>query len=87
MGSLMSVWEVWLVLAEVVGLPNWQSSIRFREAGSWNGGWTRVVGFFCVCLMSGVLLLPICGRSSIRALWSPYSGVWVLILCLCLYIV
>ena len=22
-------------------------------------------------------MFPICGRSSIRALWSPYSGVWV----------
>ena len=61
-------------LVEIDGLPNWYRSIRFQKMGSKNGGWLRVVGFFCLCLESGVVMLPICGRSSIRALWSPYSG-------------
>ena len=67
------------MLFEVDGLPNWYRSMRFRGMGSWNGGWLLVVGFFCLCKGSGVVLCPICGRSSIRALWSPYSGVWVVI--------
>jgi hypothetical protein len=54
-------------------------SIRFRGMGSRNGGWLRVVKFFNVCLRLGVVMLPICGRSNIWALWSPYSGVWVVI--------
>jgi hypothetical protein len=70
------------VLVEVDGLPNWYRSIRFRGMGSKSDGWLRplrVVGFFCLCLESGVVMISICGRSSIRALWSPYSGVWVVI--------
>ena len=62
-------------------LPSWYRSMRFRGMGSRNGGWLRVVGFFCLCVVSGVVMVPICGRSSIRALWSPYSGVWVVIFC------
>ena len=72
---LLSVWEVCWVLVEVDGLPYWYRTIRFRGMGSRNGGWLRVVGFFCFCLGSGLLMLPICVRSSIKALWSPYSGV------------
>jgi hypothetical protein len=60
------------VLVEVDELPSWYSSIRFRGMGSWNGGWLRVVGFFCLCKGSGVVMIPI-------ALWSPYSGVRVVI--------
>jgi len=67
------------VLFEVDGLPSWYRSMRFWGMGSWNGGWLLVVGFFRLCVVSGVVLLPICGRSSIRALWSPYSGVSVVI--------
>ena len=67
------------MLFEVAGLPSWYRSIRFRGLGSWNGGWFRVVGFFCFSVGSGVVIFPICGRSSMRALWSPYSGVWVVI--------
>ena len=63
------------MLFEVDGLPSWYRSIRFRGMGSWNGGWLRVVGFFCLCMMSGVMMIPICGRSSTRALRSSYSGV------------
>ena len=67
------------MLVEADELPRWYKSIWFRGIGSKNGGWLRMVGFFCLCLRSGVVMLPICGRSSIRALWSPYSGVWVVI--------
>ncbi len=54
-------------------------SIRFWGVGSWNGGWLRVVGFFCLREGSGEVMIPNCGRSNIRALWSSYSGVWVVI--------
>ena len=47
------------MLAEVEGSPNGHRSIRFRGMGSWNGGWLRVVGFFCVCLVSGMLMISI----------------------------
>ncbi len=44
--------------------------------GSWNGWWLRVVGLFCFCLESGVLMIPICGMSSIRAfVVSVFRGV------------
>ena len=82
MSRLLSVWEVCWVLVVVVGLPNWYRSVRFGVMGSKNGGWLRVVGFFWFCLDSELLMFPICGRSSIRAFWSPYSGVWVANLCL-----
>ena len=48
-----------------------------RGMGSWIGRWLRVVRFLCVCLGSRVSMSPICGRSSMRALWSPYYGVRV----------
>ncbi len=67
------------MLVEVAGLPSWYRSIRFRGMGSSNGGWLRVVGFFCLCEGSGVVMFPICERLSMRALRSPYSGVWVVI--------
>ena len=67
------------MLVEVDGYLSWYRSIRFRGMGGWNGGWLRVVGFFWLCERLGVVMIPICGRSSIRALWSPYSGVWVVI--------
>jgi hypothetical protein len=67
------------VLLEIYGLPSWYRSMRFRWMGSWNGGWLLVVRFFYVCEGSGVFICPICGRSTIRALWSLYSGVWVVI--------
>ena len=67
------------MLFEVDGLPCWYRSMRFRGMGSWNGGVLFVVGFFCLCEGSGVVMYPVSGRSSIRALWSPYSGVWVVV--------
>ena len=67
------------MLFEIYGLPNWYRSMRFRGMGSCNGGWLLVVGFFCLCEGSGVVMCPICRKSSIRALWSPNSGVWVVI--------
>ncbi len=79
MSRLSSVCEVCWVFVVVDGLPSWYRYVRLRGVGNWNGGWLRVVGFFCLCVGSGVVMLPICGRSSIRAVWSPYSGVWVVI--------
>ena len=67
------------MLFEVDGLPSWYRSIRFRGMGSWNGEWLLVVGFLCLCEGSGVVMCHICGRSSITALWSPYSGIWAAI--------
>ncbi len=51
--------------------------------GSRNGGWLLVVGFLCLGVGSGFVMFPICGRSSIRALWSPYSVMWVVNHCVC----
>ena len=48
-----------------------------REIGSVKGVWLRADGFLCVCLASSVWMCPICGRSIVRALWSPYFGEWV----------
>ena len=79
LSRLLRVWEVCWVLFEVDGLPSWYRSIKFRGMGSWNGGWLLVVGLFCLCEGSGVVMIPICGSLSIRALRSPYSGVWVVI--------
>ena len=76
---LLSVWELCWVLVEVDRLPSWYKSIRFWGMGSRNGGRLRVVGLFKLCLKSGVVMHPICVRSSIRVLWYPYSGVWVVI--------
>jgi hypothetical protein len=42
-----------------------------------NGGWLRVVGFVSFLMALGIYMFPICGSSSMRALWSPYPGVWV----------
>ena len=49
-----------------------------------NGGWLHVVVFVFAILAFGVRMSPICGSSRIRALWSPYSGVWVTMSVLCL---
>ncbi len=75
LSRLSMVWVVCWVLFAVDELPSWYRSMRFRGMGSWNGGWLLVVGFFCLCVASCVVMCPICGRSSIRALWSPNSGV------------
>ncbi len=68
LSMLLSVWEVCRVLFGVDGLPSWYRSMRFRGMGSWNGGWLLVVGFFCLCEGFGVIMCPICGSLSIRAL-------------------
>ena len=65
------------MLVVVAGLPSWLRSIRLRGIGNLNDGWLRVVGFLSVCLAPGVWMSTICGRYIARAVWSPYSGVWV----------
>ncbi len=77
---LLSVCDMWWVLWEIDEFPSWYRSMRFRDMGSRNGGWLLVVGFLCLGVGSGFVMFPICGRSRIRALWSPYSGMWVVII-------
>ena len=75
LSRVLNVEEMCLVLAVVVALPIWWRSIRVRGVGRINGGGLRVVGFVFVCLASGVWMSPICGMSTVRVIWSPYSGV------------
>ncbi len=78
--KLLSVCDVCWVLCVVDEFPSWYRSMRFLGMGSRNGGWLLVVGFVCLSMGSGFVMFPICGRSSMRALWSPYSGLWVVII-------
>ncbi len=63
--------------SEVVSLPNRYRSIKFCGMGSVNGGWLLVLGFGWLHLCLWGWMSPICGSSSVRALWSPYSEVCV----------
>ncbi len=60
-----------------VALPCWESSINLWGTGSMHGGRPLVVEFVSVLLELGVCMFSICCSSTTRALWSPYSGVWV----------
>ena len=67
----------------VESFPSRYWSIRFCGMGRMNGGWLLVVGF---CKLPSALwgwMSPIRGSSSASALWSPYSGVYVVIFVLC----
>jgi len=44
-----------------------------------NDWWLRVVGFEKLRSALWSWMSPIWGSSSVRALWSPYSGVYVVI--------
>ena len=67
---------------DVVSLPNRYWSIKFCGMGRMNGGWLLVVGF--CSFRSGLRgwMSPICGSSSAIAIWSPYSGVCVVMVVL-----
>ena len=52
--------------------------------GGINGGWLLVVGFVCVRLALCVWTSPICESSRMRALWPPFSGVYVVVSVLCI---
>ena len=72
----------WGVKYFVVSLPSRYWSIMFCGMGSMNGGWLLVVGFGKLRLALWGCMSPIWGSSSVSALWSPYSGVYVAILVL-----
>ena len=61
----------------VASVPSRYWSIRFCGMGSMNGGWLLVVGFGRLCLLLWMWMSPIWGSSRMSALWSPYSGVYV----------
>ncbi len=63
--------------SEVLSLPIRERSIRFCGMGSVTIEWLLVVGFGWLRSVLWGLMCPIWGSSSLRALWSPYSGVCV----------
>ena len=69
----------WCVSSDVVSLPSRYWSIRFCGMGSMNGGWLLVVGFGRLRSALWGWMSPIWGSPSASALWSPYSGVYVVI--------
>jgi hypothetical protein len=71
------------VLVLIDSLPSRYRSTRFRGMGSTNGGWLRVVWFVFFRLAPGIWMPRIYGSSKMRALWSPCSGVWVVVMILC----
>ena len=73
------VWVEWYVKSSVVSLPSRYWSINFWGMVSMNGGWLLVVGFGKLLLALWGWMSPIRGSSSVSALWSPYSGMYVFI--------
>ncbi len=69
------VCEVCGVFVLIESLPSRYRSTRCSGMGSMNGGWLLVVLFVCVRLTLCVCMSPNCGRSVMRASWSPCSGV------------
>ena len=72
----------WCASSDAVSLPSRYSSIKFCGMGSMNGGWLLVVGFGRLCSALWGWMSPIWGSSSVSALWSPYSRVYVVIVVL-----
>ncbi len=68
---------VWCVRSVVASLPSWYWSIKFCGMGRMNGGWLLMVGFVRLCYDLWLWMSPIWGSFSVSALWSPYSGVYV----------
>ena len=79
---VIKVFKICWVLALVDSLPGRYRSTRLWGIGSMHSGWLRVAGFVCVRLAPGIWMSPICGSSKMRALWYPYSGVWVFVMML-----
>ena len=69
----------WCVRSDVASLPRRYWSIKFCGMGSMNGGWLLVVEFGKLRFALWGWMSPIWGSSSMSALWSPYSGVYVVI--------
>ena len=76
---VVAVWVAWCMSTDVVSLPSRYWSIKFCGMGSMNGGWLLVVGFGRLRSALWGWMSPIWGSSSASALWSPYSGVCVVI--------
>ena len=77
MSRVLVVWVACCMRSDVASLPSRYWSIKFCGMGRRNGGWLLVVGF---CSFRSALrgwMSPICGSSSASAMWSPYSGVCV----------
>ncbi len=68
---------VWCVRSVVASLPRRHWPIKFCGMGSMYGGWLLVVGFGRLCFVLWGWMSPIRGSSSVSALWSPYSGMCV----------
>ncbi len=73
------VWMDWCVRSDAVSLPSRYWSIRFCGMGRMNGGWLLVAGFGKLRYTLWDRMSPIWGSSSASALWSPYSGVCIVI--------
>jgi hypothetical protein len=69
----------WCVRSDAASLPRRYWSIQFCGMGSINGEWLLVVGFGKLRLALWGWMSPIWGSSCVSALWSPYSGVYVVI--------
>ena len=83
MSRVLVVWVACCMRSDVASLPSRYWSIKFCGMGRRNGGWLLVVGF---CSFRSDLwdwMSPICGRSRASAIWSPYSGVCVVMFVLC----
>ncbi len=63
----------------VASFPSRYWSIRFCGMGSMNGGWLLVVGLGRLCFVLWGWMSPIWGSSRMSALWSPFSGVYVVV--------
>ena len=73
------VWVAWCVSSDAASLPSLYWSIKFCGMGSMNGGWLLVMGFGRLRSALWGWMSPIRGSSSTSALWSPYSGVCVVV--------
>ncbi len=73
------VWVAWCVSSDVASLPSRYWSIKLCGMGSMNDGWLLVVGFGRLRSVLWGRMSPIWGSSSTNVLWSPYSGVCVVI--------
>ena len=65
--------------SDAVSFPSRYWSIKFCVMGSINGGWLLVVGFGRLRFALWDWMSPSWGSSSAIALWSPYSGVYVVL--------
>ena len=68
---------IWCVMSIVASFPSRYWSIWVCGMGSMNGGCLIVVGFGRLHFVLWGWMSPVWGSSSVSTLWSPYSGVYV----------